>query len=82
MQITLEQLITERVPDLWLDHLQVRGVWLRVGATRSNNSFERTVKRRGRAVLAMDCVLAGAEVASAEHKGVRSFNIALQVESR
>jgi hypothetical protein len=27
----------------------------------SNNALDRTVKQRGRAVLAMDCVLAGAE---------------------
>ena len=30
----------------------------------ANKSFERTVKRCGRAVLAIDCVLAGAKAAS------------------
>jgi len=29
----------------------------------TNNAFERTVKYRGRTVLAMNCVLAGAEQA-------------------
>jgi hypothetical protein len=29
-----------------------------------NNAFERIVGHRGRTVLAMDCVLAGAEIAS------------------
>ena len=28
---------------------------------RSNNTLERTVTRRGRTVLAVDCVLAGAQ---------------------
>jgi hypothetical protein len=32
------------------------------GEVQSNNTFERTVKHRGRTVLAMDCALAGAEM--------------------
>ena len=31
------------------------------GKMRSNNTLERTVTRRGRTVLAVDCVLAGAQ---------------------
>jgi len=31
-----------------------------VGRLRSNNTFEQTVEHRGRAVLAMNCVLGGA----------------------
>jgi hypothetical protein len=34
-----------------------------MGTVLANNAFERTVKHRGRTVLAMDCVLAGAEEA-------------------
>jgi len=32
-----------------------------MNALRSNNAFERTEVQRGRAVLAMDCVLGGAQ---------------------
>ena len=36
----------------------------RVSGTTSNNALERTGEHRGRAALAMDCVLAGTERAS------------------
>jgi hypothetical protein len=38
----------------------------KVGKALPNNTLERTVIYRGRAVLAMDCVLGGAEWASCQ----------------
>lgn len=38
------------------------GAMLTMTALPANNALERTVMQRGRAALAMDCVLAGAEV--------------------
>jgi hypothetical protein len=41
--------------------MDAMGIASAARALMANNAFERTVSRRGRTVLAMDCVLAGAE---------------------